>query len=110
MVVNYKVVSKQRPEKLKIECREEFLAAPWEVSCEEVISLEIADGDLVTQIEQFVNELDLSGLLDSYSGKGSRAYPPARLLMVMLYEIRKGRCLPTQWHEDLKSNVIVQWI
>jgi transposase len=113
MVVTFKVVGKERRERrerLEIECLEQFVRAPWEVSSEEVISLEITDGELVTRIERVVKELDLSGLLQSYSGRGSPAYPPAKLLMVVLYEIQKGRCLPTQWHEDLKSNVIVQWI
>lgn len=110
MVVNYKVVSKERHERQDRECLERFLAAPWEVGCEWVVNVEVGDGDLVTQIEQLVDELDLTGLLGSYHGRGSPAYPPARLLKLVLYEIQKGRCRPTQWHEDLKSNVIVQWI
>jgi len=110
MVFKYKVVDKERCERLDRDCFERFLLAPWEACREEVVSLEITDGDLVTQIEHVVDELDLSGLLDSYSGRGSPPHPPARLLKVMLYEIRKGRCLPTEWHDDLKSNVIVQWI
>jgi transposase len=88
-----------------------YLQPLWEAGQSEwEVNLEIGDGHLVEMIDAVVDELDLTELLASYGGRGSPAYPPRIMLKIILYELQKGRCRPTQWHDDLKSNVVVQWI
>jgi transposase len=63
------------------------------------------------QINRLVDEdLDLTSLFQSYSGRGSLPHRPDLLLKMMLYEHDRGMIKPTQWHRDLRENEPLQWL
>ena len=81
MAVNYKLVIKEHQERQDSKDLEGFLTGPWKEGSEQVVQVEILDGDLVTQIEQAVDELDLTELLGSYhTAEGRRRIRPCELL------------------------------
>jgi transposase len=56
-----------------------------------------------------LDRLDLSPLFDSYSGRGSAAICPKRMLAVVLIEKHRGRPSPAQWFVDLRESLVLQW-
>jgi transposase len=65
---------------------------------------------LARQIDQAVEQLDLTALFDAYAGTGSLAHRPDLLLKVVLFEIHRGHLSPAQWHQDLLENEPCQWL
>ena len=63
------------------------------------------------QISRLVDEqLDLTPLFLSYSGRGSSPHRPDLLMKMVLYEHDHGITKPTQWHRDLRENEPLQWL
>lgn len=54
--------------------------------------------------------IDLSGLLDLYSGRGTEAYDPKLLLKLVVFEQVRGRSQPIQWYRDLSDSRQVRWL
>ena len=65
---------------------------------------------LARVIDQAVERLDLAALRATYAGTGSEAHPPERLLRVVLYEMRRGRRRPADWHVDARESEPVRWL
>ena len=63
-------------------------------------------------IQQMVDEdvFDVEAVFTAYSGRGSAPHRPDLLLKLLLYEHCRGRTKPTQWYEDLQSDIKVQWL
>jgi transposase len=57
-----------------------------------------------------VARLDLTTLFATYGPRGSEAAPPELLLRVVLYEIRRGRHRPAEWHRDAQECEPVRWL
>jgi transposase len=65
---------------------------------------------LARLIDQGVDQLDLTPLLQSYSGRGSKACRPDLMLKIVLFEIQRGRPSPAQWYRDTKENSALHWL
>jgi transposase len=57
-----------------------------------------------------VYDLDLLPLFAVYAGRGSPAYPPQRLLAVVLYELHHGHRSPAQWCRHAKESDPLRWL
>jgi transposase len=65
---------------------------------------------MVRRIDRLVDELDLSKLEGSYSGRGARALPPRILLKAALMEVHSGEHSPARWWIDVRDKVSLQWL
>jgi transposase len=85
---------------------------PWD---ENAVEWKRIDGDLDQEhkarwVDAMVTKLDLSPLVATYAGVGSRAHRPDLMLKIVLYEICEGRLSPAQWYRDTRENLPVQWL
>lgn len=89
-----------------------FAEPPWDehTSRWQEIDRSLPADHLVRQIDQAVAELDLTGLLSTYAGRGSKALRPDRLLRLVLYEMQRGRQSPAEWFVDARESEPVQWL
>jgi transposase len=74
------------------------------------IELRLEPDHLARTCERGVDLLDTGVLYATYGNTGSAAHSPARLLAVVLYEIRRGRHTPAQWHRDARECEPVRWL
>jgi hypothetical protein len=81
-------------------CR--FRPPPWTRSTPAWLDLDaqLEPDHLARLIDQGVQRLDLTPLLQSFSGRGTKVAPPELLLKIGLFEIRRGRTKPAQWYQD----------
>ena len=75
-----------------------------------VLDEQLPDADLARVILAGINRLDWTGLWDLYAGRGSAAYPPQRLLAVVLYEIREGHTSQAQWFRHARKVDSLRWL
>lgn len=61
-------------------------------------------------IRAAIDGLDLSGLVASYHGTGSDAFPPSCLLAVTLFEAREGCFSPAGWLKHSCESLPVRWL
>ena len=61
-------------------------------------------------IQQALYDLDLLPLFAVYSGRGSPAYPPYRLLAAVLYELHYGQRSPAQWCRHAHESAPLRWL
>ena len=89
-----------------------FRTLPWHDDHPNKLELELrlAPDHLARTIDDAVARLDLTELYATYGGTGSDAHPPERLLRVVLYELRRGRTRPAQWHCDSDECEPVRWL
>jgi len=90
-----------------------FLDPPWTTESPDWQRLDrkLDPDHRARQINRLVDEeLDLTSLFQSYSGRGSVPHRPDLLLKMMLYEHDRGITKPTQWHRDLRENEPLQWL
>jgi transposase len=66
--------------------------------------------DLARQIHAFVLSLDRQEVERSYLGVGKQAFPPALMLMVVLYEMHTGIDSPSDWAIDCRFFDPVKWL
>jgi transposase len=94
----------------KAGCR--FRSPPWTRSTPAWLDLDaqLEPGHLARLVDQGVERLDLTSLLKSFSGRGTKAVPPDLMLKIVLFEIRRGRTKPAQWYQDTKENIALQWL
>jgi transposase len=89
-----------------------WCSTPWD---ENTAEWKRIDGNLerehdARRIDAVVAQLDLSPLIATYAGVGSRAQRPDLMLKIALYEMCLGRLSPTQWYKDTRENLPVQWL
>ena len=89
-----------------------FRTAPWPDDQPQRLDLDrrLAPDHLARQIDVAVARLDLRELCARYGGTGSAPYPPGLLLRVALYEARRGRHSPADWHRDAQECDPVRWL
>ena len=74
------------------------------------ISDELEDDHLARVVDLAVAQLDLTPLLESYSGQGSKPHHPDLMVKIVLFETQRGRCSPAQWFLDAKENQALKWL
>ncbi len=89
-----------------------FRPPPWTRSSPEWLRIDpqLEPDHLARRIDRGVDQLDVTPLVQSYTGRGSPADPPALLLKIVLFEIQRGRSSPAQWYLDTKENIALQWL
>ena len=89
-----------------------FRPAPWTRSSPQwqQLDAQLEPDHLARLIDCGVAALDLTPLLQSYAGRGSPPWPPALMLRIALFEIRRGRPSPAQWYRDTKENLALHWL
>jgi len=89
-----------------------FRTLPWHDTHPSKLDLEqrLGPDHLARTIDAAVARLDLASLRAAYHGTGSAAHPPERLLGVVLYEMRRGRHSPAEWHHDARECEPVRWL
>ena len=89
-----------------------FRTPPWHDTHPAQLDLELrlAPDHLARTIDQAVERLDRAALRALYHDTGSEAHAPERLLRVVLYEIRRGRHCPAEWHRDAHECEPVRWL
>jgi transposase len=89
-----------------------FRSPPWTYTAPERLALDaqLEPDHLARLIERGVERLDLTPLHQTYAGRGSKAWPPALMLKIVLFEIQRGRTSPAQWYRDTKENIALHWL
>jgi transposase len=89
-----------------------FLMVPWSEASPELQALEqsLPVDHLARLIREGMTLLNPQLLRDAYAGSGSPAYPPERLLAVVLFEYQAKRPRPSQWCKDATENSAVRWL
>lgn len=98
-----------RPEK---DIWQHFAPPRWQRSSPQWLQLdqELPADHLARVIDSGVDGLDLTSLVQTYSGRGSKPCRPDLMLKMVLFEIQRGRCSPAQWHLDAKESTVLQWL
>lgn len=91
---------------------EKFAEPPWSRTSAEWLQTdgELEEDHLARIIDRGVAHLDLTPLLQSYSGRGSKPQRPDLMVKIALFEFHRGRRSPAQWFLDLKENHVLKWL
>jgi transposase len=89
-----------------------FASPPWDRSSPQWIDIDqrLPHDHLARLIDEAVALLDLQPLLRSYAGKGSKAYHPALMLRIILYELAYGLHPPARWAENCCLHDELKWL
>jgi hypothetical protein len=89
-----------------------FQPPPWTRRSSEWLRLDeqLEADHLARLIDRGVDQLDLTPLWQSYSGRGTPPCRPDLMLKIALFEIQRGRSSPAQWHLDSKENIALHWL
>jgi transposase len=92
--------------------RPRFRKPPWHDTHPAKLDIEkrLDPDHLARTCERAVDRLAVGPLYAAYGNTGSAAHPPARLLAVILYEVRRGRHTPAQWYLDARECEPVRWL
>jgi transposase len=98
-----------RPEKVATDA---FQPPPWTRHSPPWLALDapLEADHLARRIDRGVEQLDLTPLWQSYSGRGTLPCRPDLMLKIALFEIQRGRASPAQWYLDTKENLALQWL
>lgn len=91
---------------------DKFAVPPWSRTSAEWLQIdkELEEDHLARIIDRGVAHLDLTPLLQSYSGHGSKPQLPELMVKIVLFEIQRGRRSPAQWFLDVKENIALKWL
>ena len=89
-----------------------FVDLPWDEETPQWQEIDqgLPADHLARQVDEAVEELDLAGLFATYSGRGSKALWPDRLLRLVLYEMQRGQLSPAQWFLESRESDPAQWL
>jgi transposase len=65
---------------------------------------------VVRRIRSLVEQLDLSDLLETYSGVGRAILPPDLLLAFVLFQTHRGHLSPAEWLTDSTESIPARWL
>jgi len=57
-----------------------------------------------------MTRLDLTSLYNSYAGRGKVPHRPDLMLVIVLFELRRGQRQPSQWFQDTQENCALWWL
>jgi transposase len=89
-----------------------FAPPPWDRSSPQWIDIDqrLPHDHLARLIDEAVALLDLQPLLGSYAGNGSKAYHPALMLRILLYELASGVRAPARWAHNCRFHDELKWL
>jgi transposase len=89
-----------------------FRQAPWHEGhpCFVALDRSLLAEHVARLLRLACQQLDLTPLLDSYSGRGSPPYPPALLVPFVLFMLFQGYTSPTQWARQAATNDEAKWL
>jgi transposase len=89
-----------------------FAPPPWDHQSPQWLQIEdsLPADHLARLIASAVDQLDLTALIASYAGVGSKAHRPDLMLKIALYEIQTGHASPAQWTRDASDRRCLQWL
>lgn len=89
-----------------------FANPPWTEHSESWRDLDekLPPDHLAREIREAMIHLDLSPLYRTYQGLGKAPYRPDLMLAMVLFELRRGRPKPSQWHQDTQENYPLWWL
>jgi transposase len=89
-----------------------FATPPWDRSSPQWIDIDqrLPHDHLARLIDEAVARLDLQPLLRSYAGRGSRAYHPALMLRIVLYQLACGVHQPGRWARNCRLHDELKWL
>src|SRR5262245_13903220 len=90
----------------------DFATPPCDRSSPQWIDIDqrLPQDHLARLIDEAVGLLDLQPLLRSYAGKGSKAYHPALMLRIVLYQLACGVHPPAQWAQNCRFHDELKWL
>lgn len=88
-----------------------FADPPWDREHSDWIrwEQELPAEHLARRIVAAIEELDLTPLWNSYGAGGTAAVRPDLMLAVVLIELQRGRCHPSQWVRDVQEHTPLMW-
>lgn len=88
-----------------------FAEPPWDETHPRwlVLDQELPEDHLAREVRTAIEQIDLTPLYESYSGRGSLPIRPDLMLRIVLIEIRLGRIHPSDWFRDTKENEPLKW-
>src|SRR4051812_20732195 len=91
---------------------QKFAPPPWQPTSPERLALgmRLEEDHLARILDWAVDQLDLTELLQSYRGRGSKPCRPDLMLKIVLFEIERGRPKPAQWYLDTQENEVLHWL
>jgi transposase len=89
-----------------------FAPPPWKEAHpqRQVIEQRLPADHLARRIDAQVNQLDLQGLIGTYTGHGTPPLRPDLMLKIALYEMACGKPSPVEWCRDARDCDTVQWL
>jgi transposase len=100
------IVRQKRPRKAS------FADPPWNEDdpLRQAIDARIPIHHLARHVDAVVDQLDLSNLRASYSGRGSKPSPPNLMLKIVLYQLACGKPSPAELFRDTRESEPVKWL
>src|SRR3712207_5911535 len=79
-----------------------FAQAPWteHTALWRQLDAQLPHDHLARKIRDAMAHLDLKPLYQTYSGRGKAPHRPDLLLAIVLFELGRGQCQPSQWYRD----------
>lgn len=89
-----------------------FAETPWTEHSEPWRELDekLPHDHLAREIRDAMIHLDLTPLYRTYHGLGKAAHRPDLMLAMVLFELRRGKPKPSQWHQDTQENYALWWL
>ena len=89
-----------------------FAPPPWKEAHpqRQTIEQRLPADHLARRIDAQVNQLDLQGLIGTYTGHGTPPLRPDLMLKIALYEMACGKPSPVEWCRDARDCDTVQWL
>jgi transposase len=89
-----------------------FAQAPWKESTAfwRQLDAQLPHDHLARQIRDAMAHLDLAPLYQTYSGRGKAPHRPDLMLAIVLFELRRGQCHPSQWYRDTHESYPLWWL
>jgi len=89
-----------------------FAPPPWKEAHpqRQTIEQRLPSDHLARRIDAQVNQLNLQGLIGTYTGHGTPPLRPDLMLKIALYEMACGKPSPVEWCRDARDCDTVQWL
>lgn len=89
-----------------------FAQPPWHERSEPWRQLDekLPHDHLAREIRDAMTHLDLAPLYATYSGRGKSPHRPDLMLGIVLFELRRGKHRPSQWHQDTHETYPLWWL